>query len=265
MCHKEFNEYDSFRIHSAKVHHIRSEDLFIEYKLKNVRPMCKCGCGGFTKFYCSKTVGMTFREYIAGHQSRIHNNWGHNKKAIDASTETRRHQYSSGERTVWNDGLDESDIRVKNNITNLKLKCKDPDERRNRSVRMSKLRKDGTIPTLFKEKSSQWKGGISSIQSMARSCKRLYDEWKYPILINSKFKCCQCDRVDQFHIHHDKETFSEIIKKVMTLEDYEFIDDFDRKKLICDKIVDYHVQNKISGKCLCSDCHKKYHPSLNFN
>ena len=129
---------------------------------------------------------------------------------------------------------------------------------------MSKMRKDGTIPTLYREKSSQWKGGVSSIQQIARGDKRLYEQWKYPILVRDGFKCTQCINSTDLHVHHDKETFSEIIKKVMTLDDYEKIDDFETKRRITDKIIDYHTSNNVSGITLCKDCHNKLHPSLNF-
>ena len=55
----------------------------------------------------------------------------------------------------------------------------------------------------------------------------------------------------------------EIVKKHMP--DAEYITDFELKKSIAAKIVDYHVQNKVSGITLCGECHEKYHPSLNFD
>ena len=50
----------------------------------------------------------------------------------------------------------------------------------------------------------------------------------------------------------------------MTLDDYENIDNFERKKDICERIVNYHVKNNISGITLCKSCHNQMHPSLNF-
>lgn len=126
------------------------------------------------------------------------------------------------------------------------------------------MRKDGTISTLYREKSSQWKGGVSSIQIIARNDKKFYEQWKYPILVRDGFKCIKCKNATDLHIHHDTETFSEIIKKVMTLDDYENIDNFERKKDICERIVNYHVKNNISGITLCKSCHNQMHLSLNF-
>jgi len=129
---------------------------------------------------------------------------------------------------------------------------------------MSQHRKDGTIPTLYGKDSSQWQGGVSSINQIARSSTTLYKEWKYPILVRDGFKCTQCPTTTDLHIHHDTETFSDIIKKVMTIDDYEKLEEFDRKKEVADKVVEYHIKNKVSGVTLCKECHNKLHPSLNF-
>ena len=139
-----------------------------------------------------------------------------------------------------------------------------PEIKEQYAERMSKMRKDGTIPTLYGKDSSRWQGGISAVNQIARADKRLYDLWKYPILIRDGFKCTRCSNTTLLHIHHDKETFSDIIKKVMTIEDYEKIEDFDRKKEISDKVIQYHIKNNVSGVTLCRDCHNKLHPSLNF-
>lgn len=53
------------------------------------------------------------------------------------------------------------------------------------------------------------------------------------------------------------------LKKVMTLDDYEKLEEFDRKKDVSDRVVQYHIVNKVSGVTLCEECHKKLHPSLN--
>lgn len=50
----------------------------------------------------------------------------------------------------------------------------------------------------------------------------------------------------------------------MTIEDYENLDSYDVKKRITDKILEYHIKNKVSGITLCKECHNKVHPSLNF-
>ena len=129
---------------------------------------------------------------------------------------------------------------------------------------MSEMRKIGKVPTLYKEQSSRWKGGVSSVQNMARSDKRLYEQWKYPILTRDKFKCVECGNAKDLHVHHDGEKYSDIIKKVMTIDDYENIEDYETKRKVMDKILNYHVENKVTGITLCKHCHNKLHPSLNF-
>ena len=262
-CDKTFDVYNSLSRHAIIMHKKTVGEVFVEVNLEGVWPKCNCGCGE-NMLWSAKLK--QFRRFKAGHQSRIHNNWGHNQKAIENSSNTRRKQFESGERTVWNIGLNkETDDRVKmngeksgNSIRNNKT------ELNRRSESMSKLRKNGTIPTLYREKSSRWKGGVSSIQQLARSDKRLYDSWKHPILVRDGFKCKVCPNTKDLHVHHNGESFSEIIKKVMTIDDYEKIDDFETKRSVTDRVIEYHVTHNVEGETLCKECHNKLHPSLNF-
>jgi len=127
---------------------------------------------------------------------------------------------------------------------------------------MSKNRKSGLINVGLGPTSHNWKGGVSSINVITRVNKRLYTEWKYPILVRDGFKCTQCSKSTDLHVHHDKETMSEIIKKHMV--DGIDVVDFEFKRIIMEKVIDYHVNNKVSGITVCNECHEKYHPSLNF-
>jgi hypothetical protein len=234
--------------------------------LDGVHPVCACGCGQPTKWHGKNKGHGKFNPYINGHNNRVINNWGHNKQAQTKSAETRRKQYASGERRGWCYGLSiDTDERVKKLAESTKLSINsNPDELKRRSERMAKHRNDGTIPTLYKEMSSQWKGGVSTIQNVARNDRRLYEQWKRPILQRDGFKCKNCGSSDDLHVHHDRETFSEIIKRVMTLEDYEHIENYETKQHITDKIIAYHVNAAVSGITLCRVCHNKLHPSLNF-
>lgn len=259
ICNREFEKYKSLTKHVSRTHKIFIEQVHVDYKLNGIWPTCKCGCGEKTK-WSRQLKG--FRQFKSGHQSRVHNNWGHNPKAINKSSETRRKQFDSGDRTVWNDGLTkEIDNRVKNNgISTSNSFSKDRKKKYAEIMKMNRL--NGIIPTLYREKSSQWKGGISEINNIARSDIRLYKEWKYPILVRDGFKCVECSNNNNLHIHHDKEKMCEIVKKHVIDNITEM--DFKLKKTISDKIVDYHIQNKVSGITLCGKCHEKYHPSLNF-
>jgi hypothetical protein len=202
-------------------------------------------------------VNKKFRDYIHGHQSRIHNNWGHNPIAIEKSSETRRKQFESGERTVWSKGKTiETNLSLQSAAKKLSARFT-PKIKKEYSIRMRTNRLNGTVPTLYGKDSSRWQGGVSSIQQIARASTELYKLWKYPILVRDGFKCTQCSNTAPLHVHHGKETFSDIIKKVMTLEDYEKLEEFNRKKDVSDRVVQYHIKNGVSGITLCEDCHKK--------
>ena len=222
--------------------------------------MCKCGCGQQVKW----SAGLkSFRKYIHGHQSRVHNNWGHNPKAIRNSSETRRKQFASGERIIWCKGRTVStDLSLQAAAKKLSARFTDK-IRKEYSERMKKMRLNGTCPTLRGKDHSQWAGGVSSIKSIAHCSPRLFQEWRYPIFVRDGFKCVQCSSTDRLQIHHDKESMSEIVKKFVSVDTPEDFP-FEKKKELADKIVDYHIVNKVSGKTLCHKCHSKIHPSLNF-
>ncbi len=260
-CSKGFDNYESLRRHVGRIHKIHSITFHVEFNLDGVWPLCKCGCNQKVKWGAFEKK---FRDYCQGHQSRVNNNWGHNPKAIEASSKTRREQFDKGERKVWNAGLSEFDQRVKNNLINLKVVVKSEPHRKMRSRRMKEDRLNGTVPTLFGKDHPNWRGGVSSIQQIARASTTLYKDWKYPILVRDGFKCTKCPNFKDLHVHHDEDTFSDIIKKVMTIDDFENIEYFDRKKEISERVVQYHIINKIHGITLCKDCHGELHPSLNF-
>lgn len=259
-CEKEFKSYDSLRRHVGRIHKVNSIDFYVEFFRGGVWPVCECGCGEKVNW---SHVLKSFTKFYQGHQSRIHNNWGHNKNAIEKSAKTRRQQFKSGERSVWNNGLTkETDERVKlNAIKSAAGINSNKNEIRRRSNHMKHQRKVGQIKALYGVNSSQWKGGVSEINNIARNDRRLYDEWKYPILVRDEFKCVKCGKFENLHIHHDKETMSEIVKKHIVDEEPK---EFELKKLIAEKIVNYHIENKVSGITLCGKCHGELHPSLNF-
>jgi hypothetical protein len=257
ICNKEFDKLESLFRHLMKKHSLSSQSVYNEYTLNNNIPTCKCGCGevpifrGFTKGY---------GEWIRGHVSRVKNNWGHNEAAINKSSETRRNQYESGERKVWNDGLTkDTDERVKLNGIGRKLAFNDV-IKSEYSARMKKMRLDGTIPTKYGKEAANWKGGTSSINNIIRANKRLYEKWKYPILKASNFECVKCNSTNNLEVHHNNQTMSEIIQKFVD-KNKEYT--FDEKRDIMNNVIEYHIDNSISGEVLCRDCHKELHPSYN--
>lgn len=237
------------------MHGIKSSDFYVEFYLNGEHPTCKCGCGENVTWFNGE-----FREYVKGHYSRVHNNWGHNQSAIDKSAKTRRQQYARGERITWNAGLTkEIDSRVRRNGIN-KAKSFTDEMKLKYSTRMRRYRLDGTIPTLTGKKHPRWKGGTSPINNMVRSDKRLYENWIYPILNRDGFKCTDCGSTDKLEVHHNDKKMADIIS--------EFVDKskeytFDEKKLIVDGVLKYHTIENVSGVTLCKECHTKLHPSYN--
>lgn len=261
---KEFKNGGVFARYLKKQYGLTYQKYYHQYILKSAEiPKCKCGCGEELEW--TKTG---YRNYKGKHGLILrlvtNNPWGHNKDAQIKSAETRRKQYASGERKTWCDGLT---LETSPSLQSAAKKMSERytvELRKEYAKKMSKMRKDGTLPTLYKEQSSQWKGGVSSVQIVARNDKRLYEQWKYPILTRDQFKCVECGHNKDLHVHHNDERYSDIIKKVMTLDDYENLDNYDVKKRITDKILDYHLENNVSGVTLCKSCHNKLHPSLNF-
>ena len=258
---KEFKNGGVLARHLKKVYGLTYKEYYHKHVIKtDTVPTCKCGCG--TAMVWKNMTG--YAEFVKGHYSRVHNNWGHNKTAIEKSSATRRAQFAAGERTVWNAGLSkETDDRVAANGA-ARASSITPEDRKMYSDQMRKNRLNGTVPTLSGADHPQWKGGVSTINQLARADRRLYTDWKYPILERDGFKCTKCGNTHDLHVHHDKETFSEIMMKVITNEDLLLIEDNDKKREFVERITNYHVKNLVPGVTLCHDCHAEFHPSLNF-
>jgi hypothetical protein len=258
QCSKSFKKYSSLSRHMVTTHGVDSVAFFVHFYHNGKWPTCKCGCGKLVSWNAGEKK---MRDYVAGHQSRVKNNWGHNPKAAEKSAETRRQQFTSGEREVWNKGLtSEMDDRVAINGKRVAQAFTD-DRKRKYSDTMRRNRLDGTVPTLRGKDHSQWKGGTSAINVLVRARVKLYKEWKYPILCRDGFKCVECGDSTNLHVHHDGERMCEIIDKHIVDGEPK---DFELKEAIADAVVEYHIKNKVSGVTLCGECHENKHPSLNF-
>lgn len=118
-----------------------------------------------------------------------------------------------------------------------------------------------------------WKGGISAIASLARLNPRLYSGWKYPRLLSSDFRCKKCENKKDLHVHHDKEPFCEILKRVASENGWteslyvrsteNSPEVFELKQKISDAVAEYHIKNNVSGIVLCSWCHGLTHEEKN--
>lgn len=255
-CNKVFKDYNGLMRHTRRIHNIKSENFYVEFYLNSIRPTCKCGCGEYTTFN-----GHGFVNYKRGHASRIKNNWGHNSKAIKHSAETRRQQYKDGSRHVWNKGLDITDERVRKNAENTKQAIlADKNLLKKKSELAKKQWKDGNLKIRYGDKSAAWCGGNSSTNATCHANKRLYNEWKFPILKKYNFKCSACGKDGRLDVHHNEVTMSEIIKIIIGLNK---LDKREDKRIISELVTLYHIKNNISGIALCRNCHKKEHNNLN--
>lgn len=259
---KEFSNGGVMARHIKDVYEMDYKEYYHKYILKTDDiPRCKCGCGNIPRWKKS-----SYSDFLPGHQSRVKNNWGNNPKALARSIETRRIRFASGEITTWNNGLTkETDDRVKQNGIKSSLGINSNKEeiiRRQDSMRKNRL--NGVIPTLYGSDHSNWNGGTSRLRDMIYADMRLYKQWKYPILVRDGFKCVECNKGQNLHIHHDKEKMCEIVKNHLVETTEEMLEDFKIKRMLADAVVNYHIKNKVSGITLCGKCHEKYHPSLNF-
>lgn len=263
ICSTEQHSFTKLQKHVLTEHNLLSEHYYVQLLHNGIHPVCSCGCGELTTFFKNTR---SFGEFKRGHISRIKNNWGHNKEALDKSHQTMREKRLDGECPAWNKGLNkETDERVaaygKSQSQNF------TDERREiLSNRMHTQRLNGVIPTLRGSKHSQWKGGTSSLNGLAHSNHRLYQMWKFPKLKAANFVCTRCTSTKNLCVHHDKELMSDVIHNIVKKFDYDdSTSTHEQRNIIVDAIIDYHIENNVSGVVLCYQCHKKEHASLNFN
>lgn len=144
---------------------------------------------------------------------------------------------------------------------------KDEEYRRAYGKKISKIKKrdyaSGKLKIRTGKDASNWKGGYSSIINLIYSHKKLYVEWKYKILSRDKFRCIKCGSGECLNVHHNEEKMSDIYYKITENIDITELD-FDGKMNLVEQIIDYHIDNDVSGITLCKKCHKKEHPSYNF-
>lgn len=119
-CERSFDTYLGLSAHvnTYKAHgEVSKEQLLTDFKYGGIRPVCKCGCGGYTKI--DHNGEPHYREYITGHNSRIVNNFDC-EKAKTKSAETRRKQFKAGERHMWIEGKKWTDVFTEEEIADLK-------------------------------------------------------------------------------------------------------------------------------------------------
>ena len=252
--------------HAVDEHQLtpRQYHALIQFPPHGIEATCACGCGSQVAFFLNTR---TFGKYLRGHISRIKNNWGHNEKVLEKSHQTMRKMRADGLYPTWTKGLtketDERLAALGRKVS--KTLLSNPEKRLKLSQNMKINRLNGTIPTLYGEDHPQWKGGTSSLNAECHGDRRLYREWKYPKLKAANFRCTRCDSDDNLCVHHDKETMSSIIHKLVIDFSFDLPNEtHERKTQIINAIISYHIDNDVSGVVLCHDCHKNEHPSLNF-
>ena len=242
---------------------MRPEQLYIELFMVGKSPSCACGCGQtITKFW---DIEKGYSKFVRGHHSRVKNNWGHNKEAQQKSQDTRRVMHDRGEIKIWNRGeTKNSDDRVAAyGIKGSNTIMSQISERKRRADGIKKSWETGAIVPLAGADHSQWKGGVSALQPFVRS--HLFRAWSRPIMERDGFACRVCGKQSDLCVHHDGERFSTVLQKAM--ERFR-VDDasqltFEQKSELCLWVIDYHLDNGVSGVTLCEDCHTAAHASDN--
>ena len=111
---------------------------------------------------------------------------------------------------------------------------------------------------------------ISSLNHFCHANRRLYNDWKYPKMVAAGFKCSVCSTAGKVEVHHDKETFSSILRRVAeqfgwqeklttTFDGTSTPELLSMKDAISDAVAEYHIQNNVSGIVLCHKCHNAEH------
>lgn len=256
-CDKHF-ELASLSKHCSRIHNIDPETLYLVLFCDGIKPTCECGCKGETKFYGAIRG---YSKFVPGHQARVNNNWGHNKKALDKSHKTCRQLRASGELEVWNKGLSKETnesvaaygLGTSNSFT---------EEKRSRySTTMSKNRKAGVIRSPRGPEHGRWKGGVSALQSLCRSL--VTNVWTIPKLKEANFACRRCGAKSDLNVHHSGERFADIVR-IYCKQFAWFGDelDNDKKIKIAEAVARHHVEKEVPGIVVCHDCHIEIHEEL---
>ena len=141
-CNQELKNAQSLSAHCRTKHKMTSEDVYIEYFLNGIPPICECGCGEKPNYL---GIYKGFVKYVHGHASRVNNNWGHNPEIVKKSHEVQREMFKNGDLVIWNKNLTkEQDERL-----NYGQKISDNKER---SEKISKALKGRKRPKKVLEK-----------------------------------------------------------------------------------------------------------------
>ena len=275
-CLCSYDTIVSLSKHWTKTHKLTTANLWLQLNGLTEIPRCKCGCRSEVTFL---DAGRGFNEFILGHAARVNNNY-QTEKSINNSLETRQKMLQDGTWKPfisnetgehWSKGLTkETDERVAKMSETI---IGNHNEVVRRSEQMKQQWVNESLYSLHGSEHPNWAGGVSSLNIMCRNNTKLYKEWKYPKLSKSNFKCELCQRSDNLAVHHDKESFSTILREIAKEKNWEenltsktSPDDimlFELKQEISETVADYHIKNNVSGIVLCDTCHKTQHNKHN--
>jgi len=272
-CLKSFSSMVSLSAHYRKGHGRTSKLLYMALHTGGAPKCCECGCGEETKFL---DITRGFSSYKVGHSSRIVNNF-QTAKSVENSLNTRRAMIETGEWKPfvsndtgqrWSKGkTKETDDRIKKAVKDIS-----PEEKLRRSETMKRAWKEGRITPLVGAQHPGWKGGVSGLVTSCHANRRLYTEWKYPLLVAAGFACSHCGvNRGPFEVHHDKERMAAIVHKIAMAHgwnDYYALapaeESHELKSTIVEAVAFHHIANKVSGLVLCEGCHEQEHNKYNF-
>lgn len=264
-CEKEYDNMLSLSLHYRKIHKLSAKQLYIDYNCDGIEPTCKCGCGEEVKFL---SINIGFREYRRGHKARITNPHVYRtKETFEKLSKTRIQKFEDGKLSTWNKGLKKGDHEAFERQAKTFSENLSQEERERRSEHLKDQWENNNWKDVMHqsgENHSQWKGGTSEVTYRCHGSRKLYQDWKYPILKKGNFQCINCQNNQKLEVHHDKETMSEIINRFMNEYNPEKKKDWAISTIVVNAVVDYHIEKNVSGKTLCYDCHKLEHPSYNY-
>ena len=97
ICEKVLINYNGLAKHSARMHNVKGEELYMLYNNITEKPKCKCGCEQELNYF--PTFG--YGEYIRGHIARANGGF-YTSEGSKKSHETRRERFETGEISIWN-------------------------------------------------------------------------------------------------------------------------------------------------------------------